>query len=81
MAIDTKAKRYSMLNWASGPSIVKPAFDPDASVDAGDRYHVLNLYSGISLGAPVEEEDGDNPMMMPIMSNITSNIMSNIMVD
>jgi len=49
MAIDTAAKRFSMLNFGTQPII--PLFIPDGSVDEGDRLHLLTLYSGISLSA------------------------------
>lgn len=50
MAIDTRQKRFSMLNfsWVPSPAL----FEADSSVDADDRAHVLNLYSGISLASP-----------------------------
>jgi hypothetical protein len=38
-----------MLNFGRTP--VYPLFIPDGSVDEGDRLHLLNLYSGISLSA------------------------------
>ena len=48
MATD-KDKRYSMLNFGDG-DILLP--EPDGSIDAGDRAHLLGLYSGITfLGA------------------------------
>ncbi len=50
MAVDTAAKRYSMINLAHHHEIL---IIPDASVDAPDRAHFLGLYSGISLLAGV----------------------------
>jgi hypothetical protein len=52
MAIDTRQKRFSMLNfsWVPGVSL----FEADGAVDADDRLHLLHLYSGISLGLPAE---------------------------
>ena len=49
MAINTAARRYSILNFGRTP--VFPLFIPDGSVDDGDRLHLLNLYSGIALSA------------------------------
>ena len=50
MAVDTPAKRSSMLNWACGLSFnLLPI--PDGSYDAGDRQHLLGLYRGIAFGA------------------------------
>ena len=50
MAIDTREKRFSMINF--GTSIPIALFTPDGAVDADDRAHLLNLYSGITLDAP-----------------------------
>lgn len=47
MAIDTAAKRYSMENF--GNPIITPLIIPDGTVEASDRAHFLNLYSGIAL--------------------------------
>lgn len=50
---DTKDKRFSFINLAMpGPGIL--LFDKDGTVDAGDKYHMLHLYSGITLSSPVE---------------------------
>lgn len=49
MALDTAANRYSMLNFGRPP--VVPMIIPDGTIDASDRAHFLNLYSGISLSA------------------------------
>lgn len=52
MAIDTKAKRFSMMNMGHpGATIILPA--PDGTIDAGDRAHLLGLYSGITLAGIV----------------------------
>lgn len=49
MAIDTATKRYSILNFGRVPTF--PLFVPSGTtVDAGDRSHLLNMYSGIALG-------------------------------
>lgn len=52
MAVDTKAKRFSMLNFG-GESLV--LIDPDGTVGVPDRLHFLNLYSGIAADAPSVE--------------------------
>ncbi len=49
MAIDTKSKRFSMMNMGS-PAVVQPMPDPDGTIDQGDRQHFLGLYSGIFAG-------------------------------
>ena len=53
MAIDTKAKLFSVLNM-SMPVVYRPLIDPDGSgtITEGDRYHLLHLYSGITLDPP-----------------------------
>jgi hypothetical protein len=50
MAIDTRQKRFSMLNFSWVPPVA--LFEADGSVDADDRAHLLNLYSGITLENP-----------------------------
>ena len=62
MAVDTAARRFSMLNFGRTP--VYPLFIPDGSVDDGDRLHLLNLYSGIALSA----------VTPPVFSGSLSNI-------
>lgn len=49
MAIDTAARRYSMLNF--GKPWVIPTMIPDGTIGEPDRAHLLNLYSGISLSS------------------------------
>lgn len=56
MAIDTAAKRFSMMNFGRQP--VFPLFPPDSSVDSGDQYHMLTLYSGIALEEAVTAAGG-----------------------
>ena len=50
MAIDTRQKRFSMLNFSWVPPVA--LFEADGTVDADDRAHLLNLYSGIALASP-----------------------------
>jgi hypothetical protein len=45
MAVDTKAKRFSMLAFGSGGILP----DPDGTIAAADRAHLLWLYSGLAL--------------------------------
>ena len=49
MAIDSKAKRFSMFNFGEDCALLP---DPDGSFDQGDRQHFLGLYSGILASAP-----------------------------
>jgi hypothetical protein len=51
MAIDTANKRFSMMNFGRPPT--SPLFPPSGSITEGDRYHLLNLYSGITLSGAV----------------------------
>ncbi len=50
--LTTKAKRMCMLSFAS-PIAWQHHFEVDGSVDADDRAHLLHLYCGNPLGAPV----------------------------
>ena len=45
MALDTKEKRLSMINFGDGTNI-HTLPEPNASIDFGDRLHLLDLYSG-----------------------------------
>lgn len=53
MAIDTRQKRMSMLNFGGGDHTL---FEADGAVDLDDRQHLLDCYSGIAFGAPVGGE-------------------------
>jgi hypothetical protein len=48
MAIDTAAKRFSMMNLGTPYITVFP--EPDGTFDAGNRLHLLNLYGGVLAG-------------------------------
>ena len=53
MAVDTEAKRWGMLQWASGPSYYPHVFNPDTSgLQAIERATVLKLYGGIAWATP-----------------------------
>ena len=59
MAVDTAEKRYSMMNFVGGPGICTvPMFEPDGAVDDDDRFHLLNLYSGITGSAILVLDEG-----------------------
>ncbi len=47
MAVDTRQKRMSMLNFGDGTNL-HVLWEPDGTVDADDRLHLLDLYSGIA---------------------------------
>lgn len=50
MAIDTRAKRQSMLNFSAGALLPHP---DTSGVSAAERATFLDLYEGIPLGSPV----------------------------
>lgn len=53
MAIDTEAKRWGMLQHASGPSYYPLVFNPDTSgLSAIERATILKLYGGIPFDSP-----------------------------
>ena len=54
MAIDTREKRFSMLNFGDGTH-VHATFEADGTVDLDDRQHLLDCYSGIAFAAAVVE--------------------------
>ena len=54
MAIDTRSKRFSMLNMASGLDGcgIHTLFESDGAIDADDRASLLDLYNGNALASP-----------------------------
>lgn len=52
MAIDTREKRFSMLNFGDGAHI-HATFEADGTVDGDDKQHLLDCYSGIAFAADV----------------------------
>ncbi len=56
MAVDTLEKRFSMLNFG-GTGTIHLLFEDDGAVDADDRAHLLDLYSGIALSGVVAVAD------------------------
>lgn len=51
MAVDTREKRFSVMNM--GLPIPFNLFEADGSVDSDDRAHLLDLYSGIAAIAAI----------------------------
>ncbi len=51
MAVDTREKRMSMLNFGAG-SHLHVTFEVDGAVDLDDRQHLLDCYSGVAFGSP-----------------------------
>jgi len=45
MAIDTRSKRFSMMNFGDPEPHL---FEADGTVDADDKYSLLGMYNGIS---------------------------------
>ena len=46
MAIDSAAKRLSILDFDTAPFVAMPA--PDGTIASADMLHLLGLYSGIA---------------------------------
>lgn len=63
MAVDTLAKRWSMLNFGRGIILPKP----NGTLSSGDRAHLVGLYSGIALDSPA----GPDPFATSDLSEIT----------
>ena len=51
MAIDTRQKRFSMLNFGSISSDI--LFEADGTVDDDDKIVLLDMYSGNALAMPL----------------------------
>ena len=45
MAVDTREKRMAMIGFGGGQNW-DTLFEADSTVNADDRYHLLDLYSG-----------------------------------
>ncbi len=45
MAVDTRSKRFSMMNFGDFEAHL---FEADGTVDADDKYSLLGMYNGIS---------------------------------
>ncbi len=57
MAVDTKAKRMSALNFGRGILLPSPA----GTISQSDRQHLLLVYSGILAAAPTAVPGGLEP--------------------
>lgn len=74
MAVDTEAKRVSMLNFSAGDLLPEPA----ASLSQADRQQLLDLYGGILLTgrATTPSTDPDPGLMYwgggPVAQNRTT---------
>lgn len=55
MAVNTASRRFSMMRL--GRVGVGPLPPPDGAIDAGDRAHLLGLYSGIALDVASDYSD------------------------
>jgi len=71
MAIDTAAKRFSMMRLHGGFCAVPL---PDGTIDAGDRIALLYLYSGIAVGGPVGPLPIGTVPVRYILSGETANV-------
>lgn len=69
MAIDTSRKRWSMLSFGRAGYTLPVA---DGSFSAGDRAHLLGLYYGLALAAPIVPSQGclhiDNALRYELMA-------------
>ena len=69
MAVDTREKRMSMLNFAEG-SYAHVGFEADAAVDLDDRQHLLDCYSGIAFSAAVTVERERNALVFALIPDL-----------
>lgn len=63
MAIDTREKRMSMLNFGDG-STIHTLFEADGTIDLDDKQHLLDLYSGIPFAGPTP------PVPPPVVTGV-----------
>ena len=64
MAIDSKAKRMSMLSFAS-PLAWQHHYEVDGTVNADDRFNLLHLYGGFVSSS----DGGGDGGLMPALFN------------
>ena len=57
MAIDTAAKRFSIMNLGFTPHLLV-LMPPDGTIGQGDKQHFLDLYSGIVFAGGAAPEVG-----------------------
>jgi hypothetical protein len=57
MAIDTAAKRASVISYATERAPLRP---PDTIDSAGERAHIAFAYAGIDAGAPAALDTGSH---------------------
>lgn len=57
MAVDTKEKRLSMMTFGAG-AIAHTLPEPDSSIDAADKAHLLGLYGGLAVSSFIWFDDG-----------------------
>jgi len=67
MPVDSEGKRRSVLGM-----VVLPV--ADASIDQGDRQHVVGLYSGVLAGGGGTPDDVSRGMGRGIMRGISSGV-------
>lgn len=65
MAIDTKADRFSIMNFGMFVSCETILIDPDGTIDQGDRQHLLGLYRDILFASP--DPDTGNPQSLLLL--------------
>lgn len=68
MAIDSRERRFSMLNFGDGTHI-HATVEADGTIDLDDRQHLLDCYSGIAFagGAVARKPRIIRPFLQPTM--------------
>ena len=75
MAIDSKAKRFSMmaLRCQALRGIALPLFPPDGNIDLGDRQHMLGCYTGVEFHRHVPAVAKTPDVAMPLRKSLIGN--------
>ena len=63
MAVDTAAKRFSMMNFSDGVQV--PPL-PDGTIGQGDKQHLLDCYSGIDFSGAAPPAAGDSFLILKL---------------
>ncbi len=70
MAVNTKAHRFSMMNFGEGDALLPY---PDSDIDQGDRQHLLGLFAE-PLALLLREGMEAIVSAVPVLSGVASNV-------
>jgi hypothetical protein len=69
MAIDTAAKRFSMMGLVA-PHIDVNVIELDSAVDESDRLHFLGIYRGFDAGPPAPSSNNGFALVRDVVKDV-----------